>query len=773
MAYYTSPQQPASGKKDTIFEALTPYIKYWYIFPISIIVCLSFAFFYLQISTPQFKISSTLLIQETKEGEGVLKGTAFSDLAIFNSSKTVDNEMEVLRSRSLLEKVLRGLSLETSYFVEEPFKRTELYGMSLPVRVIVEKVGIQGYGRNINVTVLNSQTFKLEDGTEHGIYRFGQKIYKPDYTIRIIQGPSFASINKSVSIHFNDIQNLAESYSSSQLQITPIKLEANTIVLSLVDAIPQRGVDILTRLIEIYNKQNVEDKNKLALNTIKFIDNRLKFLSSDLSIVEQDVEQYKQRNRVTDVNADAQQNLQKAGEYDQELASSEIQLNVVQSIESYLNFQDKQFELVPSTLGLQDPTLVGLITKFNDLQLERQRLLRTVEPRNPLVLNINDQLTNLKSNIRENLRNIKKGLLITRNNLRSNSSQFESRIRTGPSIERGLQVRNREQGVKESLYHYLLQKREETALSLSATIPTSHVVDPPAYSSSPVKPKGSLIYLYSFVLSFIIPISGIYAKGLLNNKVQNIGDVERVTDALILGELSHKEDKDTIVIKKDSRTTISELFRYIRSNLSFANSDNANKVLLITSSMKGEGKTFFSINLAATLSLVEKKVVVLEFDLRKPDLLRSIHMKSSIGITSYLNSDKTSIEDIILPTNISPNLSIIGCGPMSENPAEMLMSPKIPHLFEELKKRFDYIIIDTSPVGQVADTFTLAPYADASIYLVRFNHTNKIQLSILQDIFENKKLKNPMIVLNDAKKENLKTYGYGGVYNYGANGTQG
>ena len=766
MAYNNLSKISPTEKKATILETITPYSKYWYLFLISILVCLSIGFIYLTISTPKYLISSTLLIQEDKEGEGVLKGTAFSDLAIFNTSKTVDNEIEVLRSKSLLEKVFKTLNLETSYFVDQQFTKSELYGSSLPIKVIVQKLGSNAFDKSINISVIDSKSFKLNDGSGSHTYKFGQKILNSDYIIRVMPGPAFTN-SSEVAFQFNNLRNMAESYSNSKLVITPIKIEANTIILSFKDAIPERGVDILTTLIEIYNKRNVEDKNKLALNTINFIDNRLKFLSTDLSTVEQDVEQYKQENRVTDVNADAQQNLQKAGQYDQELASSEIQINVLQSIESYLNAQGSQFELVPSTLGLQDATLVGLITKFNELQLERQRLLRTAEPGNPLVLNINDQLSSLKSNIRENLRNIKRGLQITRNNLMSNSSQFASRIRTAPSIERGLQERNREQGVKESLYHYLLQKREETTLSLSATIPTSQVIDPPNYASAPVEPKKSFIYLYSFLLGLIIPALGIYTKNLLNNKVQHINDVESVTNGLILGELCHKPDNETLVIKKDSRTTISELFRYIRSNLSFANMDNANKVLLITSSMKGEGKTFFSINLAATLSLVDKKVVVLEFDLRKPDLLRSVKLKSQVGITTYINSEKVTIDDIIIPSDISPNLSIIGCGPMPENPAEALMSHRIPELFEELKNRFDYVIIDTSPVGQVADAFTLAPYADASIYLVRFNHTNKYQLNILQDIFENRKLKNPMIVLNDAKKENLKAYGYSGVYDYG------
>ena len=269
----------------------------------------------------------------------------------------------------------------------------------------------------------------------------------------------------------------------------------------------------------------------------------------------------------------------------------------------------------------------------------------------------------------------------------------------------------------------------------------------------------------AFLLGLALPLGGIFIKDMFNTKVQNVSEIEQINGAMILGELSHKQDKDALVINKSSRTTISELFRYIRTNLNYMTENSGNKVMLITSSMKGEGKTFFSINLGATLSLVDKKVVLLEFDVRKPDLLRNLNMKASIGLNDYLNN-RCSIDDIILTSPTQPNLFVVGCGSIPENPAELLMSSRIPELFEELKERFDYIIIDTSPVGQVADAFSLAPYADASIYLVRYNYTNKVQLNILKDIFENNKLNNPMIVLNDAKAEGFKGYGYGG-YGYG------
>jgi len=761
---YNSSSLNGSKSKDN-FHLFFRYLRYWHVFVASVIFLLAFAWLYLKTQTPSYTTSSTLFIQEDKQGEGALQASAFSDLEMFKQVITVDNEIAALRSRSLWEKTLSELPVNVSYFIEDLFKTNELYGETLPIVVNVERMSMKAYDLTLTMKVVDEKSFVISNGDQEKKYEFGQRIKTSDYTIKVSKGPMFNTGSDVIFVNFNDVKKMAERYSSTSLSIAPISPESNTIILSLVDIIPERSIDILNKLIETYNNDNIEHKNRLALNTIKFIDNRLKYLGGDLSSTGKEVEDFKQANRVTNVGSDAEQSLTNAGDYNRQLSAVDIQRNVVTSIESYINKPTGQYELVPSTLGLQDPTLSGLTNKYNELQLERQRLLRTAEPGNPLVVNINEQLAGLKQNISENLRNVKRGLNITRNNLQANSSKFESQIRSSPSIERGLAERSREQGVKENLYQYLLQKREETTLSLSATTPTSRVVDAPNFDSTPVSPKVSFIYLCAFLLGLALPAAGLFLKDMVNTKVQDVSEIEQISGAMILGELSHKQDKDALVINKSSRTTISELFRYIRTNLNYMTEDSGNKVMLITSSMKGEGKTFFSINLGATLSLVDKKVVLLEFDVRKPDLLRNLNMKASTGLNDYLNGIN-SLDEIILPSPTQPNLFVVGCGSIPENPAELLMSPRIPQLFEELKARFDYVIIDTSPVGQVADAFSLAPYADASIYLVRYNYTNKVQLNILKDIFENNKLNNPMIVLNDAKAEGFKGYGYGG-YGYG------
>ena len=766
MAYQKSFSKPSSGIDGTkLLETLYGYLKYWYWFIGSIVVCLALAALFLQTQTTIYRVSSTLLIQEDKKGDGgALQGTAFSDLNMFRTTVTVDNEMAALRSRDLLQKVFQSLSLQTSYFKDGIFKRSELYGKDLPIKIDVERVSTEALGSELIFTILDNNKFEIKSGDESKSFEFGRKIIGADYSIKVEKGPAFALSAKPIVVKFKDLTKMAELYSNFKLDVAPITKESNTVTLAVTDNVPQRGIDILNKLIETYNVENVQNKNKLALSTIDFIDNRLKSLGADLNTVGQDVEQYKQEYGVADPAASAQASMNQVDDYEKQLSGIEIQRNVVKSLESYVDNNNGQFELVPSTLGLSDPTLSGLTQKYNDLQIERQRLLRTAEPNNPLVVNINDQLSSLKSNIRENLRNIHNSLNIAANNLRSNSSQYQSKIRTAPSIERGLSQRKRQEGVKEGSYQYLLQKREETALSLSATMPSSHIVDPPAAESTPVAPKGALIYLVAFVLGGLIPASGIFAKDMLNTKVTELNDVEQ-TGAMILGELSHKENQDTLVVRRSSRTTISELFRYIRTNLNYMTDEADNKVMLITSSMKGEGKTFFSLNLGATLSLIDKKVVLLEFDLRKPDLLNGMKMKPGKGITNYINGEST-LDEIIRPSTFQENLFVVGCGTMPEDPAELLMSEKVSELFVGLKERFDYVIIDTSPVGQVADAFSLAPFADSSIYLVRYNYTDKVQLNILKDIFDNGKLNNPMVVLNDSKGDSFKGYGYGG-YGYG------
>ncbi|MBC5993348.1 GumC family protein [Pontibacter cellulosilyticus] len=755
-----------------IKSIVAKYLRYWYLFAIGVVLSMVIAFLYLRYTTPEYSISSTLLIKDDKKGPDLLgSNVAFSDLEIFQSSKSLDNQIQILKSKSLMQRVLTDLSMFTSFYVEGRVKTTEVFGRSQPFRIIVSELDSSAFNKTIFVNLKDNNSFEIEDGETKAVNKFGQQIKTSYATFTLVAAPALASKSgDQVAVKFHDIRKLSNYY-NQQLTVTPVNKEASVLTISLTDAVPEKGVAIVDRLIEVYNKEAVEDKNQIAANTIQFIDERLKYLTEELSTVEKDVEAYKRQNELTDVSSEAKMYLERASEYNSQLSELEIQIDVLNSIETYLKKQQNQFELVPSTLSIQDATLINLIGKFNELQLERQRLLRTTQPGNPIVVNVNDQLANLRTNILENLGNIKSSLAITRNNLRANSSQFESRIQKVPGIERELLEINRQQSIKEGLYLYLLQKREESALSLAATVSNSMVIDSATAGDLPVKPKKQLIYLLAFLVGLGVPFAFIYIRDMLDDKVKETKDIESATATPVLGEIAHNYSGETMVVTKKSRGPVAELFRLIRANLQFAAAGKENKVILVTSSMSGEGKTFFSINLAASLVLTGKKVVVIGFDLRRPRLSQSLDIVNDIGVSNYLISDYLPVEDIIKPVPELNGLDIIGSGPIPPNPTELMLLPKVDKLIEELKGLYDYIIIDTSPVGQVADALALAPHIDSSIYLVRYNYTHKNQLSIIDDIYKNKKLVHPMIVLNDARKENGYGYGYG--YGYGEDVSEG
>src|SRR5690554_474157 len=561
------------------------YLRYWYLFLIGIILSGTGAWLYLRYSTPEYSISSTLLIKDDKKGPTISDNAVFNDLALFQTTNNINNEIQLLKSKGLMRRVLMELDLYTSYYKEGDIKTTEIYGVNVPVKVIIHQLDSASRDVVYTLSFMGNNQFELQnaDGTDNSVHHFGNEIQKPIGKFTIIDNRKESdNDNKPIKIRLHNLTRLANSY-SSRLNVTPVNKEASVLTISLVDPVPQKGIDIINTLIEVYNKEAVEDKNQIAANTIEFIDERLKFLTTELTEVERNVEQYKKQYDLTNVSSEASLYLQMASDYNQQLAQIEIRLDILNSIQQYLNNQETQFDIVPSSLVFEDQTLNNLVLKFNELQLGRQRMLRTTQATNPLVENMNEQLANLRENILENIKNIQNSLEITKRSLTANSRQFESRIQQIPSIERELLEISRQQGIKESLYLYLLQKREESALSLAATVSNSRVIDAATAGGSPVKPKRQLIYLVALGLGFGIPFGFIYIKDLLNDKIQRPRDIELATKTPVLGEISHKKTDELLVVSQDNKSPVAELFRLIRANLQFANAGKANKVILVTS----------------------------------------------------------------------------------------------------------------------------------------------------------------------------------------------
>ncbi len=739
-------------------------VHYWYIFFISLALCLGLAVLYLKSAIPKYLITSSLLIRDIDKGPDFQAGNpVFKDLASFNSATSIENEIESLNSTTLLERVLTELSLQTTYYIDGFLGKQAIYGNEVPVIILITKLNGAAYKQKLTLYINNNNLYKLDDGvTPVSTYQFGQKINKAYGSFTVVLNPSASSRKpKKVYVAFHSLRDLTSEY-SERLTVSQVNKKANVLTIDLIDESPQRGIDILDKVIDVYNQESQEDRNKLATNTINLIDDRLKDLTSDLSSTERSVEQFKRRNQVTDVRSEATAYLDEARNYSKQLSDLTIQLDAVGSLEKYLSGQKDQFDLVPSTLRIDDPTLNELIEKFNELQLQRERMLRSAEPANPLIVNIVGQLATLRLNILENLRTIRKELQVTRGSLAAKVSGYQSRINQIPSIERGLSTINRQESVKRDLYTYLLQKREESALSLAATVSNTRVIDRAIASEKPVQPKKPVILGLAVVLSLLFPFGFIFIRDFLTDKVQRKKDVSRATHVPILGEIAHHKPKKKglVSISHSSRAPVAEQFRLIRSNLDFATPDREKQVILITSSIPGEGKTFVGINLSISLSLTGKKVVLLDCDLRRPGVSAGLGLQNEKGISTYLDNDGISIDALLESPSTAPHMSVINAGQVPLNPAEFIMNPKMGQLIAKLKDRFDYIIIDSAPVGQVADTFSLAPYVDVTVFVIRYNYTPKSQLDTITDITINEKLKHPLIVLNDARKENSSALKY-------------
>ncbi|RVU00719.1 polysaccharide biosynthesis tyrosine autokinase [Mucilaginibacter limnophilus] len=758
--FQLQPLEPVNIK-DTLMQ----YWRNWGWFLLSLVLCLTTAFIYLRYATTEYMVESAMVITDDNNGADLLQtGNVFSDLELFNTSKNIDDEIEILKGKTLMQHVIRKLNLQVTYQKKGKIRDSEVYGPTSPVKVSIIRFDSLEAGKKVTIKPLSAKEYTLSDGPHKAVYQFGQQVVLPWGTFFITSTQQLAlSLNTDINIEFNSVKKTAAAY-LGDLTITPVNKKGNVLKLSIVSNIPQKGIDVLNELIELYSLEAIENKNEIASKTISFIDDRLVYLVKELSGVEKDVENYKRQNDITDISSESQQYLQNTGDYDKKLSEYEIQINILSAIKQYISSAKNQDNLVPSSLSIQDVTLAQLISNFNQLQLQRKRALKSNFESNPVVINLTEQLVALRQNILENITNIQQGLTIARNALRSKNTKFESLKQHVPQVERQLLEIKRQQNIKESLYQYLLQKREEASLAKAAAVSNLNIIDKADVNDTPVKPRKPLLLMLACVVAFIIPVIVISLKKILKNKISTIDDVKHV-GAPVLGEIVHTTLKETLVVKEGSRTVLAELFRLLRSKLQLSAAADKNKVFLVTSTMSGEGKTFFCVNMGATMALAGKKVIMLEFDLRKPMLLSGLTLSANTGITNYLVSGVTNIDELIMKVPGFDSLFVMGAGATPPNPSELILSEKNQELFGLLRERFDYIIIDSPPVGLIADAFNLSEFSDRTLYLIRYNYTFKKQTGLIKEIYEKNTLKNLMLVLNDGHQENINQYGYG--YNYG------
>ena len=596
----------------------------------------------------------------------------------------------------------------------------------------------------------------------------GTKVPRLEKNVRHIT----ATINKPMRV--------AKGYCSS-LSIAPTSKTTSVAVISLKNSSLQCGQDFINQLLEMYNRNTNNDKNEIAQKTAEFIDERISIISKELGSTEADLETFKRDAGITDLTSEAQIALAGNAEYEKKSVENRTQISLVNDLRKYL--RGNEYEVLPSNVGLQDAALIGAIERYNEMLVERKRLLRTSTENNPAIVNLDTSIRAMKANVQATLEGTLQGLMITKSNLDREASRYSRRISNAPGQERAYVSIARQQEIKAGLYLMLLQKREENAIALAATANNAKIIDEAIADDTPVSPKRSMIYLIALVLGVGIPVGIIYLIELTKFKIEGRADVEKLTSVPIIGDIpltDEKNDKNgSIAVFENKNNLMSETFRNIRTNLQFM-LDNDQKVILVTSTVSGEGKSFVSANLAISLSLLGKKVVIVGLDIRKPGLNKVFHLSNKEkGITQYLSNPETDLMELVQPSDINKNLFILPGGSVPPNPTELLARNGLDKAIEILKQNFDYVIMDTAPIGMVTDTLLVGRVADLSVYVCRADYTHKAEYTLINELAIEKKLSKLCTVINgvDLKKRKYgyyygygkygKYYGYGKRYGYG------
>lgn len=746
-----------------IGEVLNKYLYHWPIFLMGILICALGAFLYLRYTKPLYEVSSTILIKDQKKNGG--GGDLLNDLDLFGGSKIVENEIEILQSKVLMRKVVSRLNLNVKYQTEGRVINSDLYEVK-PIDFIPLSLDSAYYGHMFKITFPNKSQYVLEDLKTAKVVKGDLNQLQKNYlgTYKIVKTNDFKVGEDFIKIQLIEPKSVADQY-LSQLAISLKSKVSSVVELNYKTTNIQRGKDVLNTLMRVYNEDALTDKNKTTQSTMRFIDERLKLITGELTDVEKDVENFKSSQGFTDISNEASLYLDNVKVNDTKLNEINIQIDVIKDIQRYVNSASID-EKLPSTMGINDPILLSQITQMHELQLQKERLLATTGEKNPLLEPLIKQIESTRTGIRANIENIYTSLLTTRTALEKNSSKYEGSIRRIPGQERQFINIKRQQSIKETLYLYLLQKKEEAALSYASTVADSRIIDDAYSTNIPISPKREMIYIVSFVLGLILSIGYIYGKEILNNKITSSSDVSKLTKTPILGEIGFDEGTESIVVQTNSRSAVAEQFRAIRTNMQYLHgrqTSERGRVTLLTSSMSGEGKSFVSSNIAAALAVSGKKTVLLELDLRKPKVSKYLDLSNKIGLSNYLIG-KTEVKDIIQPTKVNPNFFVIGSGPIPPNPSELLIQDEIDTLIQYLRENFDEIIIDTPPVGLVTDAQILSRLADVSIYLVRQDVTFKDQIKQLNLLYINNKFPKLNVILNGVQSG--AGYGYGYGYGY-------
>lgn len=786
-------EETSSINFQTIYTAV---ILHWKWFVLSLIICMGCAMIYLRYKTPVYQAYAKLLIKDDdSRGRGGKSGVlTTSNLGIMSNSTGIDNEMEILSSLSIAQQAVRDLKLYVNYSLEGKVKDHLIYN-SEPISVDLDpshleklnypislEINRKGSSYTVTGEYLNPKT-GVTNSIEKTITSFPTRIDTKTGIITLQSNGDRGLLpeGRALKVTILSPKSVAAKYAGS-LSVSQTSKTTTIAELVLKDESPQRAVDYLRQLAICYNRQANEDKNEIAVRTEEFINGRLEKINAELGSTEGSLEEYKKRNNMVELKMNAAQAVQNQDVYSQKLAEANTQMALLNSISEYLNDPSNKYQTLPSNVGLSDASATSLIDKYNDIVITRNRLLRSASESSPTVTPLTAQLDDLTSSIKRAMIQARKSMEIERNNIANMYGRYASQTNATPEQERILTQIGRQQDVKSGLYLMLLQKREENSISLAATADKGKLIDDPQYMGK-VSPKSSMIMLIALIMGLAIPAGVIFIVNFMRYKIEGHDDVAKLTSLPILADIAVASEtaktKADIVVHENQNNQMEEVFRSLRTNLQFIMAENE-KVVLFTSSTSGEGKTFTAANLAVSFALLDKKVVLVGLDIRKPRLAELFEINDhQHGITNLLTQPDPTAADVkkqILKSGISNNLDILMAGPIPPNPAELVARKSLDQVIDILKETYDYVLIDSAPVGLVTDTLQIGRVANATVFLCRADYTPKEAFGYINDLAKEKKLPNMCVVINGidmSKKKYGYYYGYGRYGKYGRYGRYG
>lgn len=771
----------------------TTLILNWKWFVLSLIICLGLAAIYLRYKTPIYESTAKMLIKDNDQGRyrGTNNMLNTSTLGMISNSNGIDNEMEILTSHSLAQQTVRDMKLYVDYYSVGKVKDLILY-KNQPINVDLDAAHLEKLNAPINLLIsrdgnnyhITGTYYVPENENEYtGPYSIDKTVNKLPATIGTRAGIIKLTPNtigkmdegRKLRVSINSPRVASYKY-VGELSVSQTSKSTTIVLLDLKDEIPQRATDYLTQLAISYNRQANEDKNEVAMRTEEFINGRLEKINAELGNTEGQLENYKRRNNMVELKLNAGQAVNNADVYSQKLAEANTQVALLDEMRSYVDNPANKYQPLPSNVGLTDQAATAMIGSYNALVQKRNLLLQSASETSPSVIPLTTQIDEMQRSIRRALQQARRGMDIQRNSVASQFGKYQGQVGESPEQERMLTQIGRQQEVKSGLYLMLLQKREENSISLAATADKGKLIDDPA-TGSMISPKRPMIMLIALIIAIAIPTLILFLIQLFHYKIEGHQDVVRLTTLPILGDVAIASDqaktKADIVVHENKNNMMEEIFRSMRTNMQFMLTDSE-KVVMFTSTNSGEGKTFIAANLAVSFALLGRKVLLVGLDIRKPKLAELFELSDKThGITNLLTKEQpdwATIDSQIIESGVNRNLKLLMAGPIPPNPAELVARPSLAHIFEELRNHYDYILIDTAPVGLVTDTLQIGRICDSTVYVTRADYTPKESFELINGLSASKKLPKMSVVINGidmSKKKNGYYYGYGRYGKYG------